>query len=153
MLKLTKVGSTACEAKVRSVAEACPGVVKCDVDIDTGVATVAAAAGVDADEVRATLNSALAKAGYERCPRRLRSPGTATGVSQGSRRARATHWPTADRAGEREPAEQACCCPYPPPARLVVAGGGGRAPRPRRRAPRRRKRARAEAVEAGAVEA
>lgn len=67
-LKLTKVGCTACEAKVRSVAEACAGIVKCDVDIDTGVATVAVAAGADVAAVRATLTTALAKAGYERVP-------------------------------------------------------------------------------------
>ena len=65
-LKLTKVGCTACEVKVRSVAEACTGVVRCDVNIDTGVATVGVAAGADVAAVRATLTTALAKAGYER---------------------------------------------------------------------------------------
>ena len=65
-LRLAKVGCTSCEATVRATAEATAGVLRCDVSIDTGVATVAIADDVDAAALEATLVRALADAGFDK---------------------------------------------------------------------------------------
>ena len=51
---------------MRATAEATAGVLRCDVSIDTGVATVAIADDVDAAALEATLVSALADAGFDK---------------------------------------------------------------------------------------
>ena len=67
-LRLANVGCAACEAKVRSVAEACEGVVQCDVDLDQGTAAISIAADVEPVAMRTRVVAALTAAGYPPAP-------------------------------------------------------------------------------------
>lgn len=68
ILRLSKLGCSACEMKVREVCEVHPEVLRCVTDIDASTVSLTVRRGADAAAVAGALSAALARAGYMRTP-------------------------------------------------------------------------------------
>ena len=92
--QLARVGCSACGAKVRAITEACKGVVSCEVDIDTAIATIRISSQADASRLRPQLSTLLASGGYSQLEPEAGTSSLAscpTGYTSGSRETDPVH--------------------------------------------------------------